>query len=198
MTGENQALYDSRFFAGIGAGDVLGVDGDHVRRDELKIPAECFRAHDLSRPPDLGRRFDVALCLEVAEHLPAESAAPLVAALAAAAPAVVFSAAVPGQGGVQHVNEQWPWYWQGLFEQRGYRCLDLFRKEIWQNPDVEAYYQQNLFLFVDPGVHGALIDAHPHALDARLTLVQSYILRGQPRPAPWHRRVFDRLRGKRQ
>jgi SAM-dependent methyltransferase len=235
MTDANQNLYDSSFFATIGAGvnrsaricaplifdllrprsaldvgcgqgdwlkalmdagvgDVLGVDGDYVRREELRIPAECFRAHDLTRPLDSGRRFDVALCLEVAEHLPAESAEPLIRTLTAAAPAVVFSAAVPGQGGLHHINEQWPWYWQELFQNQGYRCLDLFRKTLWQNPDIEAYYQQNLLLFVDPGVHGALIDAHPHALDNRLTLVQTHIIKGPYRPKPLHRRVIDRLR----
>jgi hypothetical protein len=180
-----------------GVGDILGVDGEHVRRDELKIPAENFRAHDLTGPLDVGRRFDVALCLEVAEHLPGGSATSLVRTLTAAAPAVVFSAAVPGQGGVRHVNEQWPWYWQGLFERQGYRCLDLLRKELWQNPDVEAYYQQNLLLFVDPAAHGALIEAHRSALDNGLTLVQTYILQSPP-PLPWYRRVLRRLQGGRR
>jgi SAM-dependent methyltransferase len=178
-----------------GVTDVLGVDGGHVRRDELRIPPDCFRAHDLAHPLAAGRRFDVALCLEVAEHLPAESAADLVRSLTAAAPAVVFSAAVPGQGGVHHVNEQWPWYWQNLFDEHRYRCLDVFRKELWQNPEVEAYYQQNLLLFVDPAVHGALLDAHPHALDNRLTLVQTYILKRPQRTGPWHRRLLQYVRG---
>jgi hypothetical protein len=177
-----------------GVSDILGVDGDYIRRDELMIPVEFFRAHDLTRPLDLNRRFDVALCLEVGEHLPASSAASLVGTLTAAAPAIVFSAAAPGQGGVQHINEQWPWYWQELFEKQGYRCLDLLRKELWQSEEVDAYYQQNLLIFVDRGVHGALIAAHPHGLDNRLTLVQTYILKEAARPKWWHERILARLR----
>jgi hypothetical protein len=52
------------------------------------------------------------------------------------------------QGGTHHVNEQWPAYWQDLFERQGYRMLDLIRREIWTNPEIQFWYRQNIFLFV--------------------------------------------------
>jgi hypothetical protein len=53
-------------------------------------------------------RFDLALCLEVAEHLPAAAGDSLVRRLASVGARILFSAAIPGQGGRNHVNEKWP------------------------------------------------------------------------------------------
>jgi len=131
-----------------GVGDVLGVDGSHVERCRLRIPIDRFLAHDLTQPLAVGRTFDLALCLEVAEHLPATRARGLVADLTALAPVIAFSAAVPGQGGTGHVNEQWPTWWQELFEQSGYDCLDCIRARIWNDSSVEWWYRQNILLFV--------------------------------------------------
>jgi hypothetical protein len=181
-----------------GVEDILGVDGDYVRREDLRIQPTAFRAWDLTRPLDLGRRFDLAVSLEVAEHLPESCAGQFVRQLVALAPAVVFSAAVPGQGGLNHINEQWFWYWQGLFAGNGYRCIDLFRKTFWQHPDVALYYQQNMFLFVDPQIHADLLDKLPEAQDQHLTLVLSSILKTLtvPQKSFWQR-LLSRFRGSR-
>jgi 2-polyprenyl-3-methyl-5-hydroxy-6-metoxy-1,4-benzoquinol methylase len=53
-----------------GVEEVVGVDGDYVRVDRLLISQERFVAVDLSKPILLGRRFDLAQSLEVAEHIP--------------------------------------------------------------------------------------------------------------------------------
>ncbi len=131
---------------------VTGVDGSGVPEAELVIPADRFVARDLVRPLDLDGRFDLALSLEVAEHLPASRADGLVADLVGLAPAVLFSAAVPGQGGVHHVNEQWPSYWIERFAACGYQAWDGVRPVVWDDPEVAFYYAQNAFLFVDPDV----------------------------------------------
>src|SRR5580704_15541831 len=52
-----------------GVPSVLGIDGDYVNRDLLRIPPECFAAFDLAKPIQIDKRFDLAICLEVAEHL---------------------------------------------------------------------------------------------------------------------------------
>jgi hypothetical protein len=84
----------------------------------------------------------------VAEHLPPASAPLLVRALTEAAPIVVFSAALPGQGGDGHVNEQLPSYWARLFDDCGYACYSDLRTRIWRNERVEVWYRQNLLCFV--------------------------------------------------
>lgn len=136
-------------FAEHGVTDVAGVDGDHVPAAELRIPPERFRPHDLRVPLDLGRRFDLAVCLEVAEHLPPDAGSDLVDTLTGLAPVVLFSAAAPEQGGVGHVNEQWPSYWIERFATRGYEAVDCIRPQVWDDDEVVFWYAQNTFLMVD-------------------------------------------------
>ncbi len=130
-----------------GITDCLGLDGDYVDRSKLLIPAEKYRAADLAKPLELGRTFDLAVCLEVAEHLPPRHAIQLIRSLTALAPCVLFSAAAPGQGGTQHVNEQWPSYWRKMFSSVGYSRLDPIRPQIWRNRSVDWWYRQNIYLY---------------------------------------------------
>jgi len=134
----------------LGIQDVLGVDGAWVQTSQLAIPREKFKVHDLTTPLKLERRFDLVISLEVAEHLPGAAARAFIASLCEAADKVVFSAAIPGQGGRHHVNEQWPEYWAAIFQQFGYSCYDLIRPRIWTNPRVAWYYSQNCLIFARP------------------------------------------------
>ena len=134
--------------AELGVEDVLGVDGDYVDRGRLLLPAERFVAADLEGPVDLGRRFDLGVSLEVGEHLAPWAAARYVGTLTRHADVVLFSAAIPGQGGQHHVNEQWPEYWAQHFAEHGYRPCDLLRPRVWHDPAVETWYAQNLLVFV--------------------------------------------------
>ena len=133
-------------FKANGVDDIFGVDGPWVRRDRLEIPRDQFKSHDLTQPFDMSRQFDLVMSLEVAEHLPAESAATFVDSLTGMGPVILFSAAIPFQGGAHHVNEQWPDYWAALFARKGYRVIDAIRPRVWQNPSVEWFYAQNALL----------------------------------------------------
>jgi SAM-dependent methyltransferase len=135
-------------FCKLGVNDVLGVDAEHIGDAVLQIPKDRFQAIDLSNPFTLGQTFDLAISLEVAEHLPGQSAAGFVESLTRLAPVVLFSAAIPFQGGNQHVNEQWPDKWAELFKKHDYLPIDFIRKQIWQNEAVEFWYVQNILLFV--------------------------------------------------
>jgi hypothetical protein len=128
-----------------GVQDVAGVDGIGITSDKLLIPKDCFHQQDLTLPWSLGRRFDVALCLEVGEHLYEKYSAALVDSLVGHSDVIYFSAACPEQPGQFHVNCQWPDYWQGLFNQRGFACSDAIRWKIWDNRNVEWWYRQNMF-----------------------------------------------------
>ena len=139
-------------FSERGVDDFLGVDGRYVDLDLLQIPREKFLPHDVTQPLLLNRQFDLAVSLEVAQHLPEDRAATFVSSLVKLAPAIVFSAAVPYQGGHHHVNEQWPAYWVNLFEQHGYLALDCLRNKVWLNDHVDWWYRQNLLLFCSPEV----------------------------------------------
>ena len=130
-----------------GITDFLGLDGEYAR-DQLRIPSGRFRSADLREPLGLPRTFDLAMSLEVVEHLPPEVGPRLVRELTQAAPQVLFSAAVPGQGGVGHINERWLSYWAGVFAGQGYLPVDTLRQRIWSREDIAWWYRQNLMLFV--------------------------------------------------
>ncbi len=132
----------------LGVSDVTGIDGDYVDRELLEIDGDRFVPLDLSQPFDLGRTFDLVLSLEVAEHLPADAADGFVASLVRHAPAVLFSAAIPGQGGTDHVNEQWPDYWAERFAAHGFAAVDAIRPRVWTDSEVQFWYSQNTILYL--------------------------------------------------
>jgi SAM-dependent methyltransferase len=142
------AWLETFLHAGISEGEVLGVEGPWLDPAALRFPRARLRVHDLREPLVLERSFDLALSLEVAEHLPAQSAAALVQTLTSCAPVVVFSAAAPYQGGTGHLNEQWPQHWAELFARHDFVAIDALRPRIWLNGAIAWYYRQNMAVFV--------------------------------------------------
>lgn len=128
---------------------VLGVDGPWVdanlRRKNLSD--DHFLCSKLDEYLDLGMRYDLAISLEVAEHLDAASADIFVHNLTEASDTIVFSAAIPHQGGQNHINEQWLSYWKSKFENKGYAFYDVLRYRFWNNPSVFHWYRQNMVVF---------------------------------------------------
>lgn len=123
--------------------EVVGVDDGKIPQSPL---GDRFVRHNLVYPlPDL-KAFDLAVCLEVAEHLPAARGDSLIGELLRLAPTVLFSAAIPGQGGVGHINEQWPGYWVERFAIHGATCSGALRWIIWEYRSVENWYRQNLLV----------------------------------------------------
>jgi SAM-dependent methyltransferase len=149
-----------------GVPEVLGIDGDYVIRDALRIPAEKFKPVDLQQSFSLGRKFDLVQSLEVAEHLDEANADNFVDSLTRHGDVILFSAAIPGQSGTHHVNEQWPSYWAEKFEKAGYTVYDVIRPRIWTDERVLDFYRQNILLFARDrvfDVHSFPLDLiHPH------------------------------------
>jgi hypothetical protein len=126
---------------------VLGLDGDYAL-STLQINPGEFKATDVSAGFLLDKKYDLALCLEVGEHISTKKSSVLVDSLTKAADVILFSAAIPGQGGTHHVNEQWPDFWRKLFHEKDFVCIDCIRPMIYNNPVVEWWYRQNIFLYV--------------------------------------------------
>jgi len=131
-----------------GVGEVFGVDGDYVDRDMLLIDQMEFKSHDLTKKLELDRNFDLALSLEVAEHIDDKLAPLFCENLTNLAAVIFFSAAIPGQGGTHHINEQWPNYWRKLFAEKGYVMVDVLRSRLWGLEKLKAHYAQNSFIYI--------------------------------------------------
>lgn len=137
-----------KVFQANGVKDVIGIDGPWVPKENLQISENNFIRHDLTKKIDLQRSFDLAISLEVAEHIDEKFADIFVDQLTRHSQVVIFSAAIPHQGGTSHLNEQWPDYWAKKFISKGYVVLDLLRPKFWDNPKVDFWYKQNVLVFI--------------------------------------------------
>jgi len=126
----------------------FGIEGPWLDYSKLQCPSECVWEHDLETEFKPGGNYDLAMCLEVAEHLPESKADTLVQTLVNCSDLILFSAAIPYQGGHHHVNEQFLDYWIEKFGKHGYDCIDTFRPIIWNDQKVQWWVRQNTVLFV--------------------------------------------------
>jgi len=150
----------------LGVPRTVGLEGPWVQPKDLRDPAITLVTTDLEQPIPLTERFDLAMSLEVAEHLSESRAATLVAEMARLAPVVLFGAAIPGQGGgYNHINEQWQSYWVAHWARCGYRPIDLLRPKFWVSREVPAHYRQNTFLYV----HDSVAERYRAAAEAAKT-----------------------------
>ncbi|HMF68652.1 MAG TPA: class I SAM-dependent methyltransferase, partial [Phyllobacterium sp.] len=108
-----------KYFAAQGTQQIMGVDGIDGRFGYLK-PNEYSKA-DLTDPLQLNRTFDLVICVEVIDHLPAQSERVLVDSIVRhARDRILFSGARPGQPGVGHINCRPISYWLELFASYGW------------------------------------------------------------------------------
>jgi SAM-dependent methyltransferase len=128
-----------------GVTEYLGVEGFHLNPDKLVIDADKVLLKDLEQSFELEKKYDLALCLEVAEHLKPESVDLFVESLTKVADIILFSAAIPFQGGQNHINEQWPTYWEEKFKKYNFYFSDSIRQLFWENSKIQWWYKQNMF-----------------------------------------------------
>lgn len=150
----------------LGITDVVGVDGPWTNLDQLRIDRSAFQVVDLEKPVDLRRRFDLAICMEVAEHIDSAASRVCVDSICRHADVVLFGAAIPLQGGFRHVNEQWQSFWKSLFEQNGYRAFDIVRPLVWSRRDIHYFYRQNALVYVKETAHDLVRAAETALLEA--------------------------------
>ena len=146
--GAGVGAWAAQWLAG-GTPEVTAVDGAYAEDSPLLVPARHFVAHDLTQPMDLDRKFDLVQSLEVAEHIPEDKADVLVESLVRHGDVVMFSAAVPGQGGEFHINEQPLEYWRQKFASHGYAPFDWLRPQMADQDDIEPWYRYNTIIYAN-------------------------------------------------
>ncbi len=134
-----------------GVREAIGIEGEWIRSAPIAIPNESIAIADLRQRFDLGRTFDMVLCLEVAEHLEADFAGGLIESIVRHGDLIAFGAGVPSQGGTHHVNLRWPDFWAGQFRRKGFDCFDAVRPVLARNPRVSKHYAQNLLVYARRG-----------------------------------------------
>ncbi len=158
VTGPIKSLVDlggctgawSSVFKRHGVEKIRCVDHPSIPASDLLIEPSEFVGCDLAVRMPQAQTADLAVCLECAEHLPAIQAPVLVDFLTRSAHVVLFSAAIPGQGGNGHINLRRAQYWEKLFGERGYELLDVLRPRIIFEADIPIWYRQNIRFFADP------------------------------------------------
>ncbi|MDR0519072.1 MAG: class I SAM-dependent methyltransferase [Clostridiales Family XIII bacterium] len=195
-----------------GVTDITGVDGEYVDRSLLYIDENHFVPHDLTKELRLGRKFDLAVSLEVAEHIDEEFSDMFIQNICQHADIILFSAAPPRQGGTEHVNEQPLSYWQKKFLMHDYIFVDGLRGHFWNDSSIEAWYRQNAVLVVKQSEYGRISALFPeeHPLDiihpesyrvkldiesnaSKHLISRQYIIKNHPRItaffAQWRKRI---------
>lgn len=155
--------WSKAFYDITGSSQYTLIDGDYVDTNNILVDKSNFIWFDLSKKLDLWCKYDLVNCLEVAEHLPETSADSLILSLISHGDVILFSAALPGQGGTHHVNEQYPKYWSDKFFSHGFVCLDFLRAVIWDDEQIQWWYRQNIMVFIKKTVYDSRM--HPKLSD---------------------------------
>jgi 2-polyprenyl-3-methyl-5-hydroxy-6-metoxy-1,4-benzoquinol methylase len=137
--------------AGIAA---VGVEASRAAIRASEHP-ELIRRHDLRRPLDLGRRFDLVWCFEVAEHIHPSHVEAFVDNLCRHSDIITLSAAPPGQGGEGHFNEQPQSYWVSMFAKRGYYLHSDWTAQMHA---VQEFYSENMMVFCKASAMATRLD----------------------------------------
>lgn len=132
----------------LGSIKLTGIDGPWVLVDKLLSKNIVFHEKNFEDDLNVNSKFDLAISLEVAEHISEKYSQQFVSTLCNSSELIIFGAATPNQGGDHHINEQPQSYWISLFNDEGYDCFDIFRGALWEDTNVEWWYKQNTFLFV--------------------------------------------------
>lgn len=147
---------------------LCGIDGTYINESQLMIPKENFIPHDIAAPFSLNKKFDLVQCLEVAEHLPMERSESFIHDLTKHGDLIIFSAAPPGQGGLNHINEQPFSFWRTLFEKKGYYPYDIIRPFIKNKKTVQPWYRYNTIVWIKKSREQSIIKKDSFASHYRI------------------------------
>jgi SAM-dependent methyltransferase len=176
--------------AKLGVRHLKGIEGDWVRKGDLVCNSIDLIHADVGTIINLDTKYDMALCLEVAEHIPQQCADVIIDNLLRASDIILFSAAIENQGGACHVNEQPQSNWINKFREQNYTCHDIIRPHFWSHQNVNVSYRQNAFIFTNrtfklhTDVMRPIYDiVHPEVFARQLTVSRAMLFASNIRTA---------------
>lgn len=141
----------------LGSKKLVGLDGEWVLKENFVCDKIEFVTVNLEADIDIKEKYDLCICVEVAEHLSEKVAKKFINTLCKSSDVILFSAATKLQEGENHINCQWQSYWIGLFDNNNYRCFDYVRPQLWNDYRVDWWYTQNIFLFINKDFNNQVI-----------------------------------------
>ncbi len=130
---------------------ITAVDGySKPKFEDLSVEFSPLNLNDSAAIANyfVDKHFDLAISLEVAEHLQPEASATLIEWLTKVAPVVIFAAAVPGQGGHGHINLRPRENWHKEFTQYNFVAADRIREKLRPYSNVAVWYRHNIVDYV--------------------------------------------------
>lgn len=156
--------------------DILGIEGTYVTKEFFRIDTKYLKTADLKLPLKLNRKYDLVMSMEVAEHIPENCADIFINNLVNAGDIILFSAAIIGQLGTYHINEQMPEYWAKKFLAHDYVPVDVIRPQIWNDNEIQYWYRQNTFIFIKRNA----LERFPKLQPAALATQSDFLVRIHP------------------
>lgn len=163
-----------KVFKEIGTEKVVSIDHPSIKAKDLLINPDEFIPCNLSQQLPSPIKSELAISTEFAEHISKSRSRSVVEFLTSCSDIILFSSAIPGQGGIGHINEQRPDFWRNLFQSIGYERLDIIRQKIIFDHSIPFWFRQNLFLYVNQQIleQGQLnISAHNQFIPPEFEIV---------------------------
>lgn len=131
--------------------EIKGIEPNELAKVYMSAEVRDFiDIQDLRDPLRLWKKFDLALCLEVVEHIIDSYSDTVISNITKGAPILVFSAASPGQGGSEHVNERFFEYWMEKLLLANFEfcpVLTLAAKNFLKEARIKSWYANNISIF---------------------------------------------------
>jgi hypothetical protein len=127
------------------------IDHPSLDKSLLKLNEKLnFYPVDLDKDLPPSSFYDLAVCIEVLEHFEESRAKVILEFLVKQADLILFSAAIPGQNGIGHINCKRHAYWHKLFKQHGFDFYDGVKPKLMKNELINFWIRQNLFFYYKP------------------------------------------------
>ena len=141
--------------------NVLGVDQHVYDSEYMLISEEKYLQYDLRKKMPQSYTADLAISVEVAEHIEAEYSEIFIHNLCMCSDLILFSAALPFQGGTGHINEKACSFWNEIFSKFGYEAVDCIRPYFWNNDNIEIWYRNNCILYIKNNLRQQILKSIP-------------------------------------